>query len=786
MKEAVNKYFNVVSKAGIVLVLLSAFFLFSNLTTEFYDTPKFLVLLAITGILLVLIALRSAFSNKVVLIKTPLDIPLLLLLTVAIVSTVASSSPYVALLGNQLKIHGSLVAIICLVLFYFVTVNTLKSKKDVNFILFIVTIAAAILSVITLLAYSGMKLLPDPWSHGVNFTPTGSNFSTTAILALLVPVVASKILSSKNPLLLATNSLLLTLYGITVALTGTLATWVAAGLGLLLILVTNRVYDRLKSLSPLTLISLITPIALTLLVVLLSFVPPMGKAKNPLYDGAKAFAPLQELQLGLVSSWKVSVSAFRDTPFWGSGPATYQFDFTNYKPIEVNSSKVWNIRFDSAFNEYLQTLAVLGGVGLIALLSFTALFISSAYPSLAFRHSLSAISESSEEQMANSERQALAIAGLMFIVLLALHASTLVVWIFGLFLLACFYLLSVSGSLSNGWTGNGNIQHTLKRIVGNFASSNSSEETIKIEALPSILLTVVLGLVLFTFFFAGKYVLADYHHRIALNAAASNQVVPAYNELIIAEKLNPQSDLYRTDLAQINFALANAIAQAKAPTEASPGGSLNDQDKQNIQVLLQQSINEAKAGTELSPKSALNWEILGLLYRRIAGVADNALTFSLDSYGKAIFQDPLNPNLRLSVGGVYYAIANYDLAIRFFTDAINLKPDFANGYYNLSVALRDKGDLQTAQVAAEKMLTLVDNNSEDYKLGNEYLTDLKNRIASGSAKQSDIKAPASETQSSLQQQKLPKVVDVGATPEKIASPTAVKKPNSTPEPTPGN
>src|SRR3989344_491892 len=678
LKEGINKYFNWISKLGIILIILSSFFLFTNLTSEFYDIPKFLVLLGVCGILLVLITLRFNLNNKVVLIRTPLDIPLLLLLTVAIVSTVLSPAPFVSLLGNQLKIHSSLASLAVYIIFYFVLVNCLKTAKDVRRILFLSTIAAVILSAVTLLAYSGVKILPAPWSHGINFTSTGSSFSTTAILALLVPVVTSQMLSATNPLLLTTNSLLLTLFGVTIALTGGFATWIAGAVGLFLTLLTNRFFKKINQIKPISLISLIAPLVAIAVISVLSFIPPLSGAKNPLYTQAKNFP--REAQLGFIPSWKISVSSFRDRPFWGSGPATYLFDFTSYKPIEFNSTKSWNLRFDSAFNEYLQILASLGAVGLIALLSLTALFISSAY------QTISEAAHLRGEEMRlhlGGEKLALAISGLLFFIILALHPSTLVLWVFGLIILAAFMVSILPAATSpKSWA-------SLLQIARNVSSGKPGEETIKVDALPSILLTASLGMVLFAFFFAGKAVLADYHHRVALNAIAQNQGVVAYNELVIAEKLNPVNDLYRIDLAQTNFALANAIAQAKAPTEASPAGFLTDVDKQNIQVLLQQSINEARTATTLSPRSAINWEILGLLYRQISGVAENALVFSLDSYGKAIFQDPLNPNLRLNVGGVYYAIKNYDLAIRFFNDAINLKPDYANGYYNLSVALRD-------------------------------------------------------------------------------------------------
>ncbi len=772
LKSFVQTYLGLIFKVGLVLVILASLFLFTNLTTEFYDTPKFIILLTFTGVLLILTALRFTLINKVVFLRTPLDIPFVLLLAVGIVSTVLSTSPYVSLLGNQLKINGSLASIVILVLFYFTLVNNLKGEKLIKWIFYITILGSVVLSLISLIVYTGVKVLPPPWTHGINFTPTGSTFTTTAVLALLIPFLVNNIIKGSFTTQVL-NSLFLAIFGVTIALTGTWASWIAAALAFILTIVSEKSinWTRIYLVKPTLLVSLAVPLVAVILVTVLSFIPPIGSAKNPLYTQAKNFP--QETQLPFVSSWKISVSAFRDTPFWGSGPGTYLFDFTSYKPVEYNQTKLWNLRFDTSFNEYMEVLATLGGVGLIALLSLTALFISSAVSTV---YRLASSAEAGSQKSEDRLKIALAVSGITLFVLFALHSATLVLWIIGLIILASFCV--INSSEGRGWAGSG-VSQVFSRLV-NFSSG--SEETIKIDALPSILLTVVLGIVLFTFFYGAKFALADYHHRIALNAVSQNNGILAYNELIAAEKLNSVSDLYRTDLAQTNFALANAIASAKAPTEASPTGSLTDQDKQNIQVLLQQSINEGRTATVLSPRSAVNWEILALLYRQISGVAQNALVFSLDSYGKAIFQDPLNPLLRLNVGGTYYAIKSYDLAIRFFTDAINLKPDFANGYYNLSVAYKDKGDLQSALVAAQKVVELVDKNSADFKVANDYLNELKTKTGT-TTEQSNLAAPTSQDQQALQQKNLPKVVNVGNPPEKIATPPAIKKANPTPEPT---
>ncbi len=779
MQETVQIWLNRFSKTGLWLTILSTLLLFTNFTTDFYDAPKFLILLAFSLILLILTALKFTFSNKVVILRTPLDLPLILLAAVAVISTVLSSAPYVSLLGQGGLIHNSLAAVVTYILFYFVVVNNLKNLKDVRQVTSLLILGGIILSVISLLVYAGLKILPPPWTHGVNFTPTGSNFSETAILALLVPILALEALTKPKLISKFIYAALLALFGVVIALTGTVATMAAALVGLALVLfLYRRQLAKFPNLENPGVAILASSLIIIAAVTAISLIPPFGKGQNPLYNLYKNFP--REVQIPFTTSWKVSVSSFRDAPFWGSGPATYLFDFTSYKPVEFNATKFWNLRFDSAFNEYLLVLGTLGGVGLIALIFATGFFISQAYKVIKAQSHIG--SEPGSASNLHLQSVGLAISGIVFFVILALHSSTLSVFVIGLLILACFMAVRahLPGLSQARFDGNG-FKQVLMRVASTINLDQTASETIRMEALPSVILTIAVALAGFAFFFAGKFALADFHHRNALNAVAQNQGLAAYNELVAAEKLNPLSDLYRTDLAQTNFALANAIAVAKGPTQASPSGSFTDQDRQNIQVLLQQAISEGRTATTLNPRSSLNWEILGSLYRQISGVAQNALLFALDSYGRAIQTDPLNPLLRLSVGGTYYAIQNYDMAIRFFTDSVNLKPDFANGFYNLSVAYRDKGDLSSALAAAQEALKLVDKNSQDYKAAQDYVKELESKVPTAT-KSADLTTPTAQDKGPLQQKDLPKVVDLPK-PEHIATPSAVKKPGSTPEPT---
>lgn len=768
MIQKINIWLNLLFKIGVLgLAFLTPLFFWSY-TTEFYETPKFILVLVITTLFILLWVIKWILNGKVTLTSSKLDLSFFLLLIAYIVSTFFATSRPIAIFGALPKIEGSLSSFVLYTVFYFVLIANLKKISSIKKVIYALLASSILLTIMSLLSYAGINLFSLPWTAGPNFTPTGSNFSTAAILLLLIPFPISAILygskltnfdteSQNEELDLPINSIIgdnaslnqisikiiwsiiLGLFAITIVLIGSIPIYIVAVIVLALILFV----------TPPNLISknanyLFFPILIALLIAFMSFVP-IGGSKNILYSKAQSF--LHEMQLPFGISWKISVSAFRDSPFYGSGPASYLSDFTLYKPIEFNNTTFWNIKFDQAFNEYLQILATLGAIGLIALLILTITALTIAFKSLS-------------NPKIGSIRVPLAIATIAFFLILTLHTSTFTLWIIGIILIVCFLAITR--------------EQTNEIIIGEYHSAtgyNSSK--FKINIFPIIIAVIIIGLIsLILFPQILQALTADFHHRQAQKALSANQGIIAYNELLQAEKLNPNIDLYRITLAQTNFALANAIAASKGPTEASPSGSLNDQDKQNIQVLLSQSINESRTATILNPNSSGNWEILGSIYRQISGVAQDAIQYALDSYGRAIQKDPLNPSLRLTVGGIYLSAKSYDMAIRLFSDAGNLKPDYTNAFYELAIAYREKGDFNNAILAAQQALsTIKDTNSDDYKTVTQLITELKDKVASTTKSTTDTSA--------LQDQNLPKVLNLPKT-ENVATPSAIKKPSPTP------
>ncbi|MBI2593898.1 O-antigen ligase family protein [Candidatus Daviesbacteria bacterium] len=737
-----------------ILVAVAALtpLLFTSLTTEFFEIPKIAFLAAAVLILLVLWSFSWVLQGKVIITRTPLDIPLLLLAITVLISTFLSTSTYVSIFGNFPRVHGSAIAWIIYILLYFIAASNIRTVVQGRIIIFALIASVIINSAVAVFSYFGIYL-PLSFAKNMVFNPSGSSFSAAAMILLLLPIVYTHIIKPTKILGLPLSLIAAAVFGITLVLVGSL-NLIVLGVAVVLLVILLSDKKNLKDKLPF----LLAPLIISVLIFALGFIP-LAK-KNPLQVKREAFnASFKEIQLPIVASWKVAISSFRDRPAFGSGPSTFLFNFTQYKPPGINLTQLWNLRFDTGFNEYLQVLATLGALGFLAFLSAVLMMFKIASKVIKSEDSLTA---------------GLGLSIFTLILILALHTSTPVTWVLGILIIASLIALRKSEGKVEEFTLGIKTQKITQRTG---ISSASFDNMITGDVLPIILFIPIIILSLVGMWQTYRVVSADVYHRMGLNSI-SQKGLTVYDHLRKAENLNPLIDLYRTDMAQTNFLIANAIAQAKAPNEASPQGSLTDQDKANIQQFLSQSINEARAGVALSPRSAQNWEILASIYRQITGVAQNALQFSLDGYGRAINLDPYNPLLRLNVGGLYYSIKNYDMAIRFFDDAVNLKPDFANAYYNLSIALRDKGNLKEAEAIGEKVVQLLQTNTEnpDYKVAADYLKDLKARIATGSAQNSGITAPAGTQNGALTNPRLPQVpLDQLQNEPNVATPPAVKK-----------
>ncbi len=387
-------------------------------------------------------------------------------------------------------------------------------------------------------------------------------------------------------------------------------------------------------------------------------------------------------------SWAIALEALKVSPFLGTGPGSYSADFTQFRPITYNLTPNWSIRFTTAGNYFLHIFATLGILGTLAYLWLTYRVV------LVFKKS--------------SNFHLIPIL-VVFATQLFLPAYFIQIAFLFLFLILAVSSLKLSGSSL--------VQESTIDIVA--ANSKSS-------FLPIISLILAVAVVFPAGYFFARLYQAEALFQKALAAAAKNDGKTTYDTLIKVISTNPSRDTYRTVYSQTNLLLANALASQK---------DLTDADRNTVTQLVQQAIREAKNAVVLNPTKVSNLENLAGVYRNLLNFAQGADVWAIASYQQAIVLDPVNPNLRITLGGVYFAQKNLDEAIRLFQQAVDLKPDLANAHYNLATSYREKGEYPKAISSMEIVLTLLDKSSADYTKASQELADLNATPATPAASQ---------------------------------------------------
>lgn len=430
------------------------------------------------------------------------------------------------------------------------------------------------------------------------------------------------------------------------------------------------------------------------------------------------------------TGWAIAVETFKQKPLFGVGPVNFVTAFNKFRPADFNQFSFWSTRFGVSSNYFLQ---VWTETGILGLLSIVFLLVA------IFNY------------LAKSKNW-LDFAGILTIFL---------IWLFlpGNFLL--LFLFTV-----------------LLGLVSPAKTKFSFQLNPKLRWLP---LVVSLLIIVPSFYFAGRLYAAEVYFKKSLDTAAKNDGLKTYNYQIKAIQLNPKRIDFRLAYSQTNWALANSLASNP------PSGQLTDQDKNNITQLIQQAINEAKIATSLNPDNALVWENLAQIYRGLINLAQGADQWALTAYQQAILNDPVNPRLRIDLGGLFYALKNYDEAQNIFRIAVELKPDYANAWYNLAAAYREAQKYPQAYQAMQQTLALIPVDSEDWQKAKNELDELAKKLPSPTPTPSpQAAAPEEKKEELTPPQPLPSpVIEPPLELPEEAKPESLSQPTPSPTPTVG-
>lgn len=669
-KEKSIFIFDRISKIAIYLLVFLLPLWFLPWTVNVLDFNKQSLLLFLTLVAFLSWLIKVLTTKEIRINFNFLYLPVIVLLLVAGLSTLFSVSSYGSFWGWPLNINQSFLTLLGSVLLFFLVVNVFQKREEVVFLFLLAVFSGFLASFYAIFQLFGKFLFPFDFSRLTSFNTVGT-LNSLAVFAAANLVIAIGLISFlKNWLrwflVLAGAVLLVLLFFVNFWLA-----WLGLAVGSSLFLVFGFVSRQGFEVK-----KLILPLLIFALSVLFIFfrAPLPGAPATPL-----------EISVSYPTSFEIALKALKERPFFGSGPGTFIYQFAKFKPIELNQTIFWNIRFDSGAAKILD---LIGTLGIFGILTFLALLIS--FLVLAFGK----IRKKLEEESAGNSILALflgILAGWLILTLaIFLYPSNLS--------LESWFWLTLAGFLVLG-----------KEKVNAWQVKPASPLLIFLSIFLIITLIGLVGL----FLTQGQRYAAEIKYLQGLREFNLGQIDSSLERILAASRFNPNQDNYWRDLSQIYL---QKINQELVRTDIG-----QDQLLQNLSVLAANAINSANQATTLEPKKVTNWIVRGFTYRSLIGLIGGTEDWAVTTYQRAAELEPTNPYIFTEIGRVFLAKArlsrqqgvetgvqeNLSKAKENLEKAIGLKSDYAPAHFQMAMVYDFEGKTEEAIAKLEETKGIV-------------------------------------------------------------------------------
>lgn len=722
---------------GIIYALTFALpLLFTPWTYEPLEFSKQMLLFILTTAALIAWLLKLIVVRSWKLVKTPLDLPILVFVGLYFLASLFSVDRVASFLGYYGSFSGNFFQILFLVLFFYLVVNNFQTLEQARTLTRVFFGSVFVVLAFTVLQFFGTFLVRIPIAKTTSFNTVGGLLLISLVAALAV--VLSLAFRDKANYQFPQGRLwrVLTIVASFVVLltVNFIYAWIAVLVGLLLYMVFQVAFSRAFSVK-----NLLTPLVLVVLSVsflVIQLVFPFVSLRSILN-----FKLPVEVRLDYTTAMPVLKGVVTERPILGTGPGTFLYAFSKHREQNFNLSPFWNLRFDKAPSEAAEYLVATGILGLLAFEILSGIFIL---------YGLFFLLRKRDDNSWN--------------LALALFASFAVLWVAHWFfffttVIAFSYWFILAAFMS------------MTRIVGgervksySFSLTSSPRRTVGIVSSVSLGLVLVIVFLFFTF---SVYASDIFYHNAVRESGTPDKYDQAQADFERAVRLNRFRPDYLLTYGEFLFLRINQEL-TKDPKTRNLG---------QVQSWLATSINTSKAAVDLSPANWTAWERLANLYTIARPLVAGVDQFIVDSLNRAVENDSKNPILYTELGQVYRLSArSIDPAIlgkgvdsdndglsddqerlvgsdpenpdtngnnisdgsevlaglnpagsgqlgndilskyikinqqnllkaeEAFRKAIVLKPDYATAYYQLAVTLEQSGQFEKAAIELEKIL----------------------------------------------------------------------------------
>ncbi len=666
---------NFFDKISYVFILLSIIFvpLFIDKNLfNFFVIPKQYVFIGFLLFILLFFSVKIILSKKIHYRQSVLDTPLLIFLSVSLISALFSSNLYDSFLGRSEYFVMNFIFLVFCVLFYFILVNFLHTPERWRGAFDAILAVGGVVALLFILKTAFNLNLP--WLGSVWNVIDGSN-SALGLWLIPVFILAAGSLIKKE---ISVSRALWYFFIMILALVPLLVMgfglfWWVLLVGLILLLLLGASFLRDARLSWLSVL----------------FVMLIGVCVFIIFGSPRSFqsALPAEISLDLKPSWSIT----KDTMFagaknflFGSGLGTFAADFSKFRTVDFNYDKVaWSLRFNQPATSFF---AILAEGGALLVLAFVFLFL------FVMGHVLTTWFKSRGASQAISLSLNLSKSNLRLDIFLAVVAWV-VVW---MGLAISFYNVAL---WVFWWLLLGMIISGLSLLGHNVVKEKhfTLEDTPQYNLAFSFSVIVVMAVVVMLGILGARFYLAD---KIYVAALRSADFAEAEVKLQKTISLRKSADIYHVAMARAYLLRAGQISQTAQPNVPE------------VADLLARAVNEARIATEISPNAVAIWENLATMYENAAALIPTAGEWATKSLITASELEPTNAVLMWRLANNYMIAKNFPKAAEFFQKAIDLKKDYLGAYAGLANAYEAQKEIDKAVETYKVLFPLASNNSE--------------------------------------------------------------------------
>jgi len=632
-------------------------------------------LLAVFCFLIIIFWAVKIFNlGKFSFIWNRLTLSILLLLFVLGISTLFSASKVQSFFGMSFE-PDTLFNFILYGLTFILFANLLKEKEEISKVIFAFLVSSGILSLLFLIQ-SFWKIFPWDFAKALGFNPIGSVQALAVFLGgaflILMAIITNaefkriyKILGGILGLLLFICLLLINFWVVWLG--------IIFGMAIIIFSMLKNLPAATSSVSANPLKSVALPLLICVLALVFLFIKlPVSKIINFPFEISPTYKATIDISIKTLREGSKNL-------IFGSGPATFGYQYSLHRGIGPNFTDFWYVRFDQGAATLPTFLATWGALGVLLTLLMMGFFFWQGVKTLMRRD--------------NTQMSMPTFVGGFYFLFLWFFYSANFSLMFAAFLMIGLFIVATS------------------KPAREFLFTRSPQKSFFIML---ACLFLIAGSIIGFYDIYKKYSAGlAYAQGIRLINAQTPNLDEGITKINKAVTSDPK-DLYFRNLSQAFLLKINEVLNSK---------ELSQEEKQKA---FQQSASDAELSAtracQINSQDSQNWFQLGTIYENLAFIGvEGTDQLAVLNYKKAAGLDPQNPQIYFNIGRVYKTTAekaeakivlleqakqkdeeaikkleetkgqNLELSLDQFKKSIELKNNFTPSYYLMAQVYEDQG-----------------------------------------------------------------------------------------------